>query len=172
MSSGQFSQQADYLMVLRALHRLHELTLVGKDQGPEADAIRDGIDHPWNRLSETEKKRLEGLSEDLYSLSDPEVPAGTQKGIAEPDLRKYIEAHKSKDWDFALALLRKMSNHLPPTLVAFLRGIIWQDAGDLETSAIFVRYVREVGRDHRELVVDWLEAQILNIVDSSRVTVP
>lgn len=66
-----FSTRPAYVESIRGLLRLHALTQNGGDETPEADAIRDGLERPWYELSEPEKKRITGLSEDLYSITDP-----------------------------------------------------------------------------------------------------
>ena len=71
MTRRPFPTSPAYLQSLRGLHRLHALSVAGQSQSPEADALRDSLEGPWYALSETEQQRLNGLSEDLYSLSDP-----------------------------------------------------------------------------------------------------
>ena len=59
-----------YLATVRGLRELHELTATGRLDSPEADAVRDATDAPWEALTEEEKRRISGLSEDLYSITD------------------------------------------------------------------------------------------------------
>jgi hypothetical protein len=35
---------------------LHALALAGRNEAPEADAIRTGLERPWQYLSEAERK--------------------------------------------------------------------------------------------------------------------
>lgn len=49
----------------RLLGKLHELITQGEGDSAEADAIRDEMDGPWYALTEQERERLNGLSEDL-----------------------------------------------------------------------------------------------------------
>jgi hypothetical protein len=73
-----FSTRPAYVQSIRGLIRLHALTLSGKDDSPESDTVRDSLERPWGDLSEVEKKRVTGLSEDLYSLSErPGQPLST-----------------------------------------------------------------------------------------------
>ncbi len=62
---------SDYRVIVRGIRELHRLTLEGMDESPEADAVRDAMDTPWEALSESERMRVNGLSADLYSISDP-----------------------------------------------------------------------------------------------------
>ena len=70
MAMQPFSNRPAYVESIRGLLRLHEMTESGKDDSPEADAIRDTLERPWLELSEIEKHRITGLSEDLYSITD------------------------------------------------------------------------------------------------------
>ena len=65
------SNSPAYCESIRGLLRLHSLAESGQDESPEADAIRDSLEQVWHGLSDVEKKRIAGLSEDLYSLTDP-----------------------------------------------------------------------------------------------------
>src|SRR5437879_6244343 len=74
-----FSTSPDYLESIRGLHRLHELALAGHDEGPEADEVRDRLERPWHSLSDIERQRINGLSEDLHSIIAP-PDAGSPTG--------------------------------------------------------------------------------------------
>jgi tetratricopeptide (TPR) repeat protein len=138
-----FSTSPSYLQSIRGLHRLHALALEGRDESPEADAVRDGLEQPWYLLSDIEKRRITGLSEDLYSLGEP------QREVKPPNpqvQRKLIEAYKAQqegDWDRALELLRRWGTYIEPALLAYLRGGIWREAGDYATAALFYRHAAE-----------------------------
>ena len=66
-----FATNSNYQAVIRALLQIHRLWVDGKGESPEADAIRDAMDGPWSRLSDSERERVRGLSEDLNSINDP-----------------------------------------------------------------------------------------------------
>ena len=70
MARQPLTMSPNYLAVVRGIRELHRLALEGRDESPEADAVRDATDGPWEGLSEAERKRVSGLSEDLYSISD------------------------------------------------------------------------------------------------------
>lgn len=71
MMPQPFATNANYQSVIRSLLQIHRLWVVGKGESPEADAIRDAMDGPWNLLSDAERERARGLSEDLNSINDP-----------------------------------------------------------------------------------------------------
>jgi hypothetical protein len=55
------------------LVRLHELRTTGRDNCPEADALRDDMDPLWYAMTEEEQQRIRALSEDLAALAEREV---------------------------------------------------------------------------------------------------
>ena len=72
--SSAINTSSNYLAIVRGLRELHQLRPAGREDSAEADAVRDATDTAWEGLTKVEKKRLSGLSEDLYSVSDPERP--------------------------------------------------------------------------------------------------
>ena len=127
----------NYLAMVRGTRELHQLLIAGKDDSPEADAIRDATDGPWQALSEVERNRVRSLSEDLYSLVEPPPSAQPMTPQAQAKLLEAFEARQRGDWDRALDLLRRWRAHIDPSLVSYLRGSIWLEAGDPETAALF-----------------------------------
>lgn len=127
----------NYLAMVRGTRELHQLLMAGKDDSPEADAIRDATDAPWQALSEVERNRVRKLSEDLYSLAEPPPPAQPMNPQAQAKLLEAFEARQRGDWDRALDLLRRWRTHIDPSLVSYLRGSMWLEAGDPETAALF-----------------------------------
>src|SRR4051794_28149742 len=121
-----------FKLVAKGLVALHRLIRDGKDDSPEAEAVRDALDAPLKALSRTEKERAQWLSEDLYSVS--EAPAATalkeMNLQAQQQLNDALEARQSGEWDRALALLRRWRESISPTLLSYLRGAIWLEAGN------------------------------------------
>jgi tetratricopeptide (TPR) repeat protein len=145
---------------------LHLLTITGKDESKEAEAVRDAMDVPWEGLSETERKRASGLSEDLYSISD--APAGHTQQInaqAQEELSQAVEARERGDWDRALELLRHLDGQANPGLLSFLRGSIWLDAGDPESALLFFEHALQLQPNEGKYLAIVLHT--LNRVDSS-----
>src|SRR5260370_1197618 len=93
MSRKPYSSRPAYVQSIRGLLRLHELAQSGQDESPEADAIRDSLERPWYELSEVEKKRIAGLSEDLYAISEPPSQPHDMKPQAQ---RKLLEADTAR----------------------------------------------------------------------------
>ena len=140
MARRGFPTDPDYVQSVQGLRRLHALTVAGKDDDPEADAVRASLEHPWARLSEPERRRIAGLSEDLYTLSEPAPAALPMNPEAQRKLVEAFEARQAGRWDEALELLRRWGPHVDPALVSYLRGSVWMDAGDHATAALFLRH--------------------------------
>jgi tetratricopeptide (TPR) repeat protein len=155
---------ANYRAVVRAIRELHRLNQAGLEESPEADAIRDAHDAAWEALSEAERRRIGGLSEDLYSLSElPPNGAQPLNPQAQTRLNDAFEARQLGDWDRALELLRRWSKHLSPALVSFLRGTIWRDAGDAETAVPFLEHATHLEPDNANYLMFFLT--VLDAVD-------
>lgn len=149
---------ANYRLSVRGIRELHRLLLADLDESPEADAIRDATDLPWEALSETERDRVGGISEDLYSISDPPVDVPREiNPQARAAMKEAIEARDCGEWDHALSLLRRWSKHLPPAFVSRQRGLIWQAAGDAETAALFLEHAARLEQKNGRCEDDFLE---------------
>jgi tetratricopeptide (TPR) repeat protein len=140
MVGQPFSTRPAYVESIRGLLRLHILAETGQDESSEADAIRDSLERPWYDLSEAEKKRISGLSADLYSMSEPAGEPRPMNPQAQRKLLEAVEARQAGDWDEALELLRRWGKHLDPAVLSFLRGSVWQEAGDSDTAIPFYQH--------------------------------
>jgi len=136
-NSEPLTMNSSYVAMVRGTRELHQLIRAGKDDSPEADAIRDATDGPWQALSEIERNRIRHLSEDLYSLGELHASTQPMTPRAQARLLEAFEARQRGEWDRALDLLRRWQEHIDPSLVAYLRGSIWLEAGDPETAALF-----------------------------------
>lgn len=114
MTRPPLPMSPSYLAVVRGILNLHRLAIDGRDESPEADAIRDATDGPWEALTEVERKRVRGLSEDLYSMTDPtaELPRPLNPQ-AQARLTDIEIARKTGQWDRALVLLRSWGASFP-----------------------------------------------------------
>jgi tetratricopeptide (TPR) repeat protein len=150
-----------FKLAAKGLVELHRLMKDGKDDSPEAESVRDALDAPLNALNRTEEERAQWLSEDLYSVSEPPA-ATTQKEMnpqAQKQLIEAIEARQNGEWDRALALLRRWREYIAPTLLSYLRGSIWFDAGFPDVAAMFYGHASEsdpADASYRALFIDAL----------------
>lgn len=65
----RISLSPNYLAVIHGLFEMYRLAKEGKFESPEADAIRDAMDGPWNLLSETERQTARELSAALNEIT-------------------------------------------------------------------------------------------------------
>ena len=144
MAAKSLTLNPNYLAMVRGTCQLHQLLAAGKDDSPEADAIRDATDSPWQALSEVERDRVRNLSEDLYSLVEPPPAALPINPQAQAKLSEAIEAKQRGEWDRALDLLRQWRAYIDPALVSNLRGSIWLEAGDAATAALFFEHASKL----------------------------
>ena len=146
MNTKPFPNNTNCRAVIRGFLRLHKLDLVGKNTSSEADVVRDLIDGPWLTLSEAERERVSGLSEDLYSLVDS--PSGADHKETDAESNRHIveglEARERGEWDRALKLFRKLKDSIPLDLLSFMRGRIWSDAGDPEVAVAFFEHAAKL----------------------------
>jgi hypothetical protein len=143
-ASGKGLGVSPYVESIRGLLQLHHLATIGKDDSPEADAIRNTLERPWAELTDTEKKRITGLSEDLYSISAPNRDPDPLNAEAERELNEFADACQSADWDKALELLRRCDHYLPLADASYRREFVWQEAGDRDTAAVFFEHAAQL----------------------------
>src|SRR5689334_5220880 len=100
MPPQPLTMSSNYLAIVRGLRELHRLRISGHEDSPEADAVRDATDLPWEGLTEEEKKRLSGLSEDLYSVSNQQRPTVLEMNPqAQSRLVDAVQAQQRGEWD-------------------------------------------------------------------------
>ncbi len=137
----------------RLLRRLHEFIDRNQRETPEAEAVADEMDKPWQLLTEQERERVGGLAEDLYALAEsgPKTLAMSAPEVA----AWHAEAQRMRDSllldsnpDAALAFLRRPHPpDLPPNAIPFMQGRCWEQLGDDETALVFYREAARL--DHR-----------------------
>jgi tetratricopeptide (TPR) repeat protein len=112
----------------------------GLDETAEADALRDSLDAPWHLLTEEERERINGLSADLYSLSDPPALFRPQNPQAKSKWDSARAAAGQRRFDEALALARRWQDYVEPAILAMLRGLIWHGSGHPEVASLFFEH--------------------------------
>jgi hypothetical protein len=146
-----FPENSSYRAEIRAILQLHRLWLEGKGESLEADAIRDAADGPWELLSDVERKRIRGLSEDLNTISEQFSNEATEpmNPQAQAGLVEASEARQRGEWDLALDTLRIFGKSIAPALLSYLRGTIWAEAGDPEIAAVFFQQAARLDPSNR-----------------------
>lgn len=149
-----------YREMVSGLLRLHRYTAEGRDKSPEYHELCATMEGYWGQLTAVEMERLGGLSEDLYTVSDPpreELEPMTAQGQAE-----FTAAHEARargDWDTALALLRKLDKIVPPAILAYLRGTIWEGLDEKQVAVVFHERAWGLDSDNQAL-----QAAFLNVL--------
>ncbi len=157
MAPQQLAMSSSYLAAVRGLRELHQLTTAGRLDSPEADAVRDATDAPWNSLTEEEKKRIGGLSEDLYSITGAAQTATKDVNPqAHARLVDILQARQRGEWDRALELLRRWGAYIEPSLLSYQRGVTWLHAGDKATAVIFLKHASDLNPDHEAYLIMYL----------------
>ncbi len=125
--STNFFGNPHYLAYIRLLGELHALIREDKDEEPEGDAIREQMDEPGSQLSKDEIESVNGVSADLYSLFDPQLPALSQTNEIRASLKRAVDSRDTGDLHTALTQVRKYSRYIEPAVLAYLRGTIWME---------------------------------------------
>jgi tetratricopeptide (TPR) repeat protein len=148
----------NYLAVVRGIRELHKLAAAGNEESSAAEAIRDATDGPWQALTEVERRRACGLSDDLYSITEPLSTVLPTNPQAAARLNDAVEARQRGDWDRALELLRRWGAYVAPALVSYLRGTIWMAAGDPHTAVLFYEHAWKLQPDNGNYLAIFLDA--------------
>ena len=137
-----------FKLVVKGLLELHRLMKDGKDDSPEAESIRDALDAPLSALSRADYERSRWLSEDLYSVSEPDDSVRKEMNPqAQKQLVEALEARQRRQWDRSLELLRRWKAYISPALLSYMRGTIWLDGGFADVAAVFFGHAAECDPD-------------------------
>ena len=154
-----FQGSSSYQAVVRALLRMHRLTLKGQDESEEADSLRESMNALWEGLSQVERERVTGLSKDLYEISDhPARAPEPTNPQAQRMLNEAYETRERGEWDRALELLRRWGKYHSAPFLSYLRGKIWHAAGDAATAVVFLSTPPSLTQTMREFKLRLLDA--------------
>lgn len=147
---AEFTANPHFEEYERLLIELHLLIAAEEGDTDLADEVRDRMDGPWRNLSDAERRRLDGLSADLYMLQGDEVythvesPARVQLlGI------QAREAQETGDWDRVLRLLRTRPASAPRAAVAKQRCRAYSALGQWRPAALFAQYALTLDPSNR-----------------------
>jgi hypothetical protein len=140
-----------YQESVRLLRELHLLMAEGKSETDEADQVRDLMDDHWYQMSPEEIRRVEGLSADLDTLTDPPPPPRQLTRQENDEFNQLFDTAAQNDaWDRVLELLRDRPHPYPPEQIAFLRARCWENLGDLETARLFLEKAVALSPDNAD----------------------
>lgn len=142
----------------RFLRELHRLLAAGEGDSDEADNVRDEMDAPWYAMTEAERQRVEGLSEDLYRLADGGVkPVPLATAERKQWGQDFKRAWDSGDWDRILTMLRRPPADVPMDAVAFMQARCWERLDDPATALLFMREAERLNSEDAVFVMLLLE---------------
>jgi tetratricopeptide (TPR) repeat protein len=127
------------------LQELHHLIAAGQDDSDEAEEFRAKMDPFWDAMTEVERERIGGLSEDLYIL---EEGGAKQITMSSDERTRWVEEARDvlpgifdeQDVDAALKFLRRPApNNIPRYVIPFLQARCWERLGAGELSLLFMK---------------------------------
>src|SRR6266849_726278 len=126
------------------LRKLHDLIGAGQDESDEAETLRAQMDPLWHSMSEAERERIRGLSEDFYLMREgaprqvqmlPDEKAHWSEEAATVLTRMLT----GMEADAALKFLRKpMPADQPRYVVPFMKARCWERLGEMELALLFL----------------------------------
>lgn len=146
--NGSFAKQADYRKLSEHIVDIHRAMHAGEPDTVLQDALQDEMTSRWYELNERERKRLWGLSADLYMLQGKETFTPDSDFDRASLAAKVAEAAKQQDWESCLDLLRHGPDFLPLAEIACLRGRGWQQLGHDEAALLFYDHAASLKPDH------------------------
>jgi tetratricopeptide (TPR) repeat protein len=130
---------------VQLLQKLHRLIAGGQDGSDEGEAVRAEMDPLWYAMSEAERDRLKGLSEDLYILAEggarqTSMSADEKARWNEEATTVLTKMFAGQDVDAALTFLRKpIPNDVPLYVTPFMQARCWEQLGEIELALKFLQ---------------------------------
>ena len=121
------------------LVRLQELEAAGQRGSAEAEIVRERMDSPWAAMSRPERDLMDGLSADLFMLSDDErrEPPGSVDGDASQLDQFRGQLYNDRQWEEFLRVVRRGPTGLPQWFVARVRAEAYVELGLQRAAARF-----------------------------------
>lgn len=138
MTASLFNPSADYRAAIDGMLRMHQFAVAGEEDSDAADALREELDQSWGRLTAAERKQIQELSMDLYTLTEPPVePDPALRSAAWNQLAEVDAASRRGDWQLVLEILRQAGPYAPPQFAAHYRAKAWNALGHPEVAVLF-----------------------------------
>jgi hypothetical protein len=136
-----------------ALLRHHNLISSSKDGGDEEQRIEDLLDRLWQRLDDSQRQSLRGMSSDLNSIKrgGEGPPKGRIKAdVSASELQELQAAQKAENWHAILHHLRICAPAVPQDILARNRATCYDMIDLLQISLAFVDLAVELSRSISE----------------------
>ncbi len=109
------------------------------------ESYRDLVSNTWPSLSEVERRRINGLSADLYMFSENEDSDPVFADVSHLEIvTRLFGALERPDSDEALTLLRAASLEFSPELRAYVRSRCWTALGDKTIAKWFSDFAERI----------------------------
>lgn len=143
----EFANNPAFVTFEKQLRLLHEWISAGEGDSDKADLLRSEMADNYRSLSAHEVEHLNGLSEDLYSLSEePDQPASTPKPNQAQTASEIIGARALNNWHVVLSGLRQIGSAMSAYDLAFQRYQAYARLGQYETALLFLRRAVQLNR--------------------------
>ncbi|MGL4551982.1 MAG: tetratricopeptide repeat protein [Gemmataceae bacterium] len=132
----------------KALVRHHALIEEGKGDGPEAEKAEETLSALWDRLTDSQRVQLRGLSSDLNWLRRKYAPpprGRKREDVTPEELREFYRLNEAQDYLRMLPALRVCASAVPPVYVAFVRATCYSRLGLPPAAILFLRAVIDSG---------------------------
>ena len=136
MSKPDVVIAAAYSRWLNAILETHAKQLWDAADG---DLDDDELNENWELLPEQLRRRLWGLSSDLFSLVDNEkfTDADWEPIPLQELANRLEESFQKRQWDEVLDLLRRRPRFVASDHVSYIRGRAWQELGQHDVALKF-----------------------------------
>lgn len=125
-------------MYAQLLLKHHELDPRGDRNVPELDAVCEAMDGPWKRMDARQRRRMRGLSEDLYALADGRHAIPMSAHDRAQWSARGTEAVQAGDLDVYLDHLRQpYPEGFPAEIIPALQAWAWDRLGLPEVAVLF-----------------------------------
>jgi hypothetical protein len=146
MSTAMFFERSEFREYVRLLAILHDLIASGRDEEPVGELLRDQMEALSGHFSDGEIASLNGISGDLYSLTEHAFAPHLMTEAVRDELLRARQAQRSGDYVAALELLRRNRSMLEPSQLSNMRARIFSEAGLNEVAIRFFRHASQLER--------------------------
>lgn len=142
MTAESIETVSAFHQVVDQLLRLQALRGEGGSESAEANAIRVAMERPWDLLTDEEMNRIDGISADLYMLTDEEVFVCVPEEQRELDWLgpRLEQARLEENHWLRLELLRHGPAFIPPAWLAFFRASSYRAVGLPQVAVLFLEH--------------------------------
>ena len=159
MNAERFFRNPHFREYLRLLRNLHESIRTGSDESDDGEAIRDQMDAPADFFTKSETESANGISADLYSISnsEPYTPQPMTQ-IVQAEIKKALDARNAGEFIESLNLLRKNQTYVDFAMLTYVRGSVMFDAGEFNLAVDFFRHAMVLSPNNTNYTYMWLES--------------